>query len=289
MRSTLTSPRVEDMKRKRRVYRIRLTILISVLAVSLIGAVAYFSGHPRVSINSIVVTGTHIINPADIEDTVLNQISGTYVYLFAKRNSFIYPRRRIYSNLLSQFPRIDSLSVYRDGMNTIHIAVTERSGSYLYCGEAIPELLSEVGENCYFINNDGYVFDTAPYFSGNVYFKYYLSLPEGKVDPLGVQIISPENFHVLAGFIDSLTSLGFKPSHVVIGADKIGTVYLLHSDQATEPQILFKNTDELHTMLSNLTASMAKPEFANEIRSKYTSLLYIDLRFNNKVVYKFNE
>lgn len=289
MRSTLTSPRVEDMKRKRRLYRTRLTILITILSVSLIGALAYFSGHPRISIKTITVTGTHIINPADIESLVTDSLSGKYVYLFTKRNSFIYPHRKIYSTILSEFPRIDTLSVYREGITTLHIAITERAGSYLYCGESVPEAITDVGENCYFINNDGYVFDKAPYFSGSVYFKYYLPLPEGVSSPLGSQVVSVDTFHSLAQFVDGVAGLGLKPNYVAISADGSGTLSLVHADGATTPQILFKNTDDLHTMLGNLTAAMTKPQFANEVTSKYSSLLYIDLRFNNKVVYKFNE
>jgi hypothetical protein len=34
---------------------------------------------------------------------------------------------------------------------------------------------------------------------------------------------------------------------------------------------------------------MKKQEFADEIISKYDDLLYIDLRFKNKVFYKFKD
>jgi hypothetical protein len=44
----------------------------------------------------------------------------------------------------------------------------------------------------------------------------------------------------------------------------------------------------LDIILDNLSVSMGKPEFANDIHSKYDTLLYIDLRFDNKVLYKFN-
>ncbi len=288
MRDTLTSPRLEDMKRKRRARRRRMLILLAILFVVFVGALAYFSAHPRVTISTVVVSGTRIINPEDLEDTVRENLTGKYAYLFKKSNSLIYPRKRIYDTLSREYTRIENLSIYRDNLTTLHVAVTERSGSYLYCGAAVPELVSEIGENCYFINSDGYVFDKAPYFSGNVYFKYYMKIPEDESsNPLGKQMIAKERFYMLAQFIDGVSMLGLDPTYVVVDGEDTGTLYLDHADMATSPKIIFKNTDTVLSMLDNLRASMAKQEFANEIKSKYSTLLYIDLRFNNKVVYKF--
>ena len=47
------------------------------------------------------------------------------------------------------------------------------------------------------------------------------------------------------------------------------------------------NTDDFDMILDNLSISMKKKEFAEEINTKYNTLLYIDLRFKNKVLYKF--
>jgi hypothetical protein len=68
-----------------------------------------------------------------------------------------------------------------------------------------------------------------------------------------------------------------------------GTVYLSSKDGDTTPEIIFKDDSDLDSILGNLSSSMTKPEFANEIRTKYSTLLYIDLRFDNKVVYKFKD
>jgi len=276
------------MKRKVRRYRIRFSILLFILFISIVGSLAYFSSYPRLVFNKINVNGTRIINPSDIESSLQEGMKGKYVYLFTRNNSLIYPKKTIYNNLLAKFPRIETLAIYRDNLNTLHVDITERAGAYLYCGELVPEMASDIGENCYFVNNDGYVFDKAPYFSGNLYFKYYMPLPDGSANnPLSKQILPPSSFHALARFVDSITDLGFKPNYVVLDKDGNATLYLNHAPNATNTQIIFKNNENIDTMLANLSASMKKSEFANEINSKYSSLLYIDLRFNNKVIYKF--
>jgi predicted nucleic acid-binding Zn ribbon protein len=184
MRDILTSPRDIEIKRTRRIKKIRLFVIFFLIFILIIGTLSFFSGDKHVVIDKVVVSGNQIIDSKDIEDEVYKNISGKYIYLFSKANSFIFPHSKIYDSLILDFPRIEKLSMRKDGLKTIHIDITERVGSYLYCGASIPENKDDVGENCYFMNNNGYIFDKAPYFSGNVYFKYYMAI-NGVENPLG--------------------------------------------------------------------------------------------------------
>jgi len=287
MRDILTSPRLEDIKRKRKARIIRLIILFGILFLSIFGALAYFSSYHRVTIHTVEVTGNRIINTTDVQTVVTNDISGRYIHLFSRANILIYPKGKIYKDLITAFPRIQSLDISLDRFNTLHIDLVERQAAFLYCGASIPAIPTDVGENCFFINNDGYIFDKAPYFSGNVYFKYYMKLPGSDTRALGSQMLPQDQFHALASFIDKITSLGFKPIYLSENDDGIDTLYLDNGNNPIIPQIIFKAHDDLPTILSNLTTAMAQPEFANDIHSKYATLLYIDLRFTDKVLYKF--
>ncbi|MFA6515343.1 MAG: hypothetical protein WCT42_03725 [Candidatus Paceibacterota bacterium] len=287
MRDIPTSPRIIEIKHKRRIRRLRLIILFFILFISIVGALSFFSSNKHIVINKVVVIGTHIIDQEDIEKEVYKNISGKYIYLFSRNNSLIYPHSKIYKNLLLKFPRIESLSVGRDNLNTLQIKIVERTGAYLYCGEEVPENKNDVGENCYFINNDGFIFDKAPYFSGNVYFKYYMKIENEAGNPQGKQMTNVENFYNLARFIDKITALGFKPIYIVKDQDGTNYLYLNHGANGTLPKIVFKNDADLSVIQDNLLLSMKKKEFADEINSKYNTLLYIDLRFKNKVLYKF--
>ncbi len=285
MRDVLTSPRVKDIKHKRRVSRMRFLVLILILVVSFVGALAYFSGHRRLTIHAINVTGTQIINTSDVQSVVQKDLAGKYVYLFARADTAIYPHDQIYTDLIRAFPRIQTLSITRSGWNALSVVITERAGAFLYCGTQIPALEADQGDNCYFVNNDGYIFDKAPYFSGNIYFKYYLSL--NSVNPLGTQMLPVDTFHQLTQFIDKVEALGFKADYVSIDQNGMYELYLDHAPTATSPVITFNSDNDLSVIADNLTTAMATPQFANEINSKYATLLYIDLRFKDKVLYKF--
>lgn len=287
MKDIPTSPRIIQIRRNRRARRLRLIILFFILFISITWALSFFSKDEHVVIDQIVIEGTHIIDQEKVESAINQDLSGRYFYLFSRANSFIYPQKKIYNNLILNFPRIESLSITRDGLKTLHIDITERMGSYLYCGANIPEKKEDIGENCYFLNNYGFIFDKAPYFSGNVYFKYYMPLEAGILNPLGKQMTSVEHFHSLQRFIDGINSIGLKPIYIVVEPDGTYSLYLNHGTNDTVPKITFKSDNDLEVILDNLSLSMKKKEFADEINSKYNTLLYIDLRFRNKVLYKF--
>ena len=287
MKDIPTSPRIAEIKHKRRVGRIRLAVLVSILFISIILASSYFSSYTKVTINKIVITGNSIIDEKEVRSKILQDLDGKYLKLFSHSNFLIYPNSKIYNDLITDFPRIESLVVGRDGINTLQISIKERSGSYLYCGITLPEIKNDIGENCYFVNNNGLIFDKAPYFSGNLYFKYYLAIKKEKENPLGSQVFESSRFHSLARFIDGVTSLGFKPIYLVVSDDGIYSLYLKSIDTNSNPKILFKEDNNLETILDNFSTAISKKEFKDEINGKYDKLLYIDLRFKNKVLYKF--
>lgn len=287
MKDIPTSPRILAMKRRRRIIKIWLGILFVVLFVLFVWFFSFLSRYERVTIENIAITGTHILDQDGIESVIKKNLSGKYLYLFSRNNSFIYPHNKIYDDLIFNFPRIKSLRIYLDNLSTLHVDIIERTGKYLYCGSNIPVVKNDIGENCYFVNNDGLIFDDAPYFSGNIYFKYYLTLEGKDVDPLGKQMLDVNKFYKISRFIDSLAVVGFNPIYMFKDKDGIGYLYLNHGISDTIPKIIFKSDDDLDLLLDNLSIAMKKKEFADEIKSKYTKLLYIDLRFKDKVLYKF--
>jgi hypothetical protein len=287
MKDIPTSPRIARIKHNRRVKRLRLIVLSSILFISIIAGLSYFSSYHRITINKIIISGNSIVNSQDMEARIRAKLAGRYIGLFSRSNFLIYPQKKIYNDLVVNFPRIESLAVTREGLNTLHVSLTERAGSFLYCGLAIPDKKEDVGENCYFVNNNGYIFDKAPYFSGDVYFKYYTAITGDISNPLGTQMLTEVRFHDLVRFIDGVSALGFKPTSLTIDTNGTHSLYLKSANSKPNPKIVFKADNNLSIILDNFITAMSKKEFANEINSKYDTLSYIDLRFKNKVLYKF--
>jgi len=286
MKRIPTPKRVIMIKHQRRIQILRLSFLLLILFLSIVGALAYFSFNKNITITKVTVEGTNIINSSEVIFVVKSGLTGKYYNLFSRADSFIFPRKEIYNNLIKHFPRIEEVSIVKKNLNTLQINIKERLGSYLYCGNTIPDVLSKIGENCYFMNSDGYIFGKAPYFSGDVYFKYYLKINDDK-SILGQNVMNLNHFHKLVRFINGITSLGFKPISLVIDTSGKEILYLNHNLDESTPEIIFQTSNNFDKILSNLSAAMNTTKFSNEITSRYNTLQYIDLRFNNKVLFKF--
>jgi hypothetical protein len=286
MRDIPKSPRIIEIKRKRRRKMIKLSILLFLIFILLVIGLSYLSREKHIVINNIKVNGAHVLNQEDIIEIAKNEMTGKYLYLFSRNNTFIYPSNDIHKALLINFPRIKELSLGLNGLNELEINIEERKEEFLYCGDSIPEDKEKIGDNCYFLNDDGLIFDEAPYFSGDIYFKYYIPLEEN-TEPLGKEMLEKDRFHELSYFFNRIDKLGFKSVYFEMAKDGINYLYLEKRDNKNNPKIIFRNSDNLDILLENLTLAMKKDEFSGEIKQKYNILEYIDLKFKNKILYKF--
>ena len=291
MRDIPTSPRVLEIKRARKKARVRSFVIFGIFFVLIVVGLSFLSSWGKITINKTNINGAHIIREDEILKIVNNDLSGKYFYLFSKNNYFIYPKTKIENDLLKNFTRIEKLSIKDSKVDTLEISLTERSGSFLWCGESVPTVFEDIGENCYFINNDGYIFDRAPYYSGNLYFKFYLPIEMEGNSPLGKQMLSKNEFISIVEFIDKINSLGLKSIYLVFNQDGTRDLFLEKKSPSTNnPKIIFYTDGDngnLIRLAENLSLAMAKSEFAEEIKNNYNKLLYIDLKFKNKVLYKF--
>lgn len=284
-RDILSSPRVEEIKRTKKKAMIRNSILYFLLAVFVVVGLSFLSSYKKMTINNIKIVGNKILSSEEIENVINENLAGKYLYLFSKKNAFIYPHDRIYDGLLSHFTRIEKLSLDVKNVNTLEVFIKERSGLYMWCGENIPLSVDQMGDNCYFINDSGYIFDHAPYVSGNLYFKYFIPIPDTK-NILGSSMMDEKTFRSFVRLIDDISMSGLEPSHLTYVDDEV-YIYLSHKDGATNPYIMIKKDADFKKLGDDISVAMSQAEFKDEVLGKYDNLLYIDMRFDDKVFYKF--
>jgi len=280
-RDIITSPRVLEIKRHKKRIIFRRFFLFFILFISIIIGLAYFSGSSRFLVKDIKIVGNKVIDSKKVEMVIKETLKGRYFYLFKRANALIYPKAEIEANITKFFPRIKALKVYKENWFNIVVDISERSGSYLYCGQNIPEEKNDIGDNCYFVNDEGYVFDRAPYFSGNVYFKFYIANQYQGDELLGRDILPTQEFVKLINFIEEIESLGFKP--IILDLNKEDEYYLF-LEGISDPKIIFKKDNDLDSLFVNLSSAMNEKKFREIIKNNYNTLSYIDLRYKNKVL-----
>ena len=273
-RAVLYSPRLSELRRKRRNIFFLKTVFFILIFAFFIGGLAFVSKIRKLNINDIVVTGNKIVDSEAIKEVAQADLSGEYLWLFPKTNLVLYPKTKIQNDLYARFGRLKDISLGLNG-RIIQITVSERTGLYTWCGSAPGAEKSQI-EKCNFVDENGYIFDEAPYFSGDVYFKLY-GEPFKNNYPV---------FNDLINFKKNLEMMGIKPVALYVKEDANAVIFL-SATSSKAPEIIFKTDTDFAEMLENLQTALTTEPLQTDFKKKYTSLEYIDLRFGNKVYYKF--
>lgn len=278
------SPYLTESKKKKRRAKIKKIIFSTLIFAAIFSGLAYLSKWEKLNIKTVEVSGNRGVDSLLVERAVQEQISGYYLWFFPKSNFLIYPKGKIKSDLADKFKTFQDISVNLQGAQKIMVRVSERVGKYTWCGVELPAEAS-TQYKCYFMDTEGYIFGEAPYFSGDVYLKFFGNGAEGEK-------FYPDIFSKLLTFRKSIEEIGLKAPSLLVREDGDIELYLSSSvsfDAAltSAPKIIFKTSSDFDKLIENLQAALDTDPLKTDFKKKYSSLEYIDLRFGNKVYYKF--
>ncbi len=278
------SPKLRALRDKRRKRRMRVCILLGILLLLLIGTFIYVSHLPRIQLTLVIVSGNKVVDTDEIISHVEQKLEGKYAYVIPHRMAFLYPKEEIVADLVASFPRFKSVAVYRANHTTLQVTVEEVRGRALWCGTNIH------AENapCYFTDESGKIVSEAPQYSGNVYPRFFGGTLVSGTDPLGKVFIDEVTFGNLLAFFERVQVLGFQVKAVEIGEADEDTFLLDLGNSAAAP-LRFQKDDDFVMLAGNLAAAIGNPELAKSLKTDKANLEYFDLRFTNKVYYKFSD
>lgn len=253
----------EFHKRQERRRKFNLVVYGIIVVVLLISPVFILRSSKQLVSQIDVVSGT--TSGVALKSLVERDISGSYFGLFPKRSAFLVPKETIVADVLKAFPQLASATVSRNGLNALKLETVERTPSALYCSD-----------KCYFVDETGFIFDEAPSFTPGVY-SVFRSNPVLD-NPVGQTLLTAEELKTLESFYTNLPRLSITPLYIQLSSTEVriyvdGGAYLVwNRDQA--PTDVFSN---LETVLANKVIKLAD----------LSTLEYIDLRFGEKVFYRF--
>lgn len=230
------------------------------------------------SFENIVVTDTQ-----DITLHVTQYLDERFLY--PKSNRIWFSERRLERFVAQSFPRLDMVDVSLVSGNTIKIWASERQGAFLWCGDFLQEV--RVDAPCYFADASGFVFDSAPFFAGTTFVRLY-GVVDGE-NPVGQQGISPEIFSSFEKLDAVVRSFGFSIQAIQEYSDG-QYEFVLNSQKSIEhaPRIRFVLLGDVDG-ITNLEFALKEQSALLEIREKYDTLEYLDVRFADQVIYKFKD
>lgn len=260
------------LQKKRKVFWVNFT-LVAFDILLWIFVVSFFTHFKPLQIAEINFAGNEAVGDYYLTQTINQELAGNYLGIFSKNNIVIFPKSKIESDILSQFPRVSNVAVVRSGLGSILVNIVERKPKSLWCpGVAAVSAVS----GCYLMDESGRAFAVAPDFSGQTYLEYF----NGESGDLTNQLFkSSFNFQELAFFTDSLRGAGILINKINSTSNGDLELYL-----ETGGRIIVGSTQTLGKTFDNLNSVWNDNDL--NLKASATKLDYIDLRFGNKVFYK---
>ncbi len=278
----LSSP--EKRKKKRTKLLIKAGVITS--AILLVFGLGIYGLHSdRIRISDIVVEGERVVAQKEIIDMAQKELEGSYMKIFPKDGIFFYPKEKIIKSIAENFGRISDVEVRRSKLTALTITVVERDPTALWCGKNIIEDEGSITTSCYFVDETGLIFAPAPHFSGSVYFKYYSELLGGAstVNPIDRRFLSREDFTKTVSFVEELNKVGLKTYQLLIDTQGAYEFFL----GTGAGKVVVNPEDDYVQLLRNLQVALETKQAEREEEDIALDLEYIDLRFDNKVLFKF--
>lgn len=252
----------------------KMAIFAAVIFV--IAGLIYGFRHPDWQLKNINVTGTRAISDKEIRSLIFGEISGNYAFLVPRASIFLLREKNLIAKLREEFPRVEKVSLTRRLPDGLEVDIVERKLWAILCNDNFtPENREDT--QCVFMDSEGRALDQAPDSSGSLVVKIKTDFP---ALPLGENLLASDFVEYLKEFGDKIEE-GIGSAVVVYELSSVlsGEFKLVLNDDFT--LLVNKNAD------ATAVLKVLKTVLEEEIEDKRKDLDYVDLRFGNKVFYRF--
>jgi len=244
---------------KRKIYRSR-GFWFFFLFLIIIGVSTYFVFFSDLlRVKNIEVSGTGKVSADEVKSIFLTEISKKMLF-FLPKNILSVDFDKLSNDVSSKFPEIEKVSVKIVLPNTVSAEIIEKTPEGCWCAYS----------ECYYFDKYGVVYQK------NSNCNNLLTINSDKKPELTKQIISENELNNVSKIFKDVSGL-VKIKNLNFYDEKI----ILETNQGWK--IYFKHGDDIPGQIVNLKAILEQKVPVE----KQDNLNYIDLRFGNKVFYKF--
>lgn len=266
------------VRRRKSVFKNRF-FWLGILTLVLIGIVLYFALFASFfQIQEIQISGNQKVKKEDLENFVWEKVNRKIV-LFQTKTIFLVNFQEIERNLLEKFPKISTVHLKREFPDILILNIQEREPLFIFCKNS---------DSCFYLDKQGVIFD--PVRNGISYGVEKISEVEGlllKIRDfrsqeinLGKKVIEDDLLKGVRGIVLKLReNLEISVKELTLFEEKIEV------QTVQDFEIYFNPKGDISNQIQSLT-SVLKKEIPLENRG---NLEYIDLRFGNRVYYKYKQ
>lgn len=244
---------------------LRTFFIFFIFVILVCGAVIGLFFVDKFKIKNVAIEGNSILKEEEIRQQVETVMSAKILGIIPQDRFFSFPAEKVKSNLVSVFGRLDSVEIKKEGFSAVSVFVRER--------EPVAILCVAESKDCFFIDETGFIFEEAPFFSSGVFVKF---LDEHSTRPqIGQFLTEKETLERLFDFVDK-AGYFFDITEIYLNDNGV------YKFQATDGvQLILDEVDDWDLVFSNFETFLKDYKDVG-----YLDFEYIDLRFGNKVFYK---
>src|SRR3989344_9673542 len=254
-------------RRQRKSILFKVLIGIGIFGVA--SAIATFLFYiPSLRVSNINIFGLNAGGEKKLRAEIFGVLEGRKWFIIPRDHMFFLPKENV-ENILSEEYTFSNFAVKKEFPSALSISITERRTWAIWC--------SENGNSCLLLDEGGLAFDKSAALSGGV----ILSIVDAREDDfLHKNILPPEDFNKISRMTEGIAKI-IQSDIVKIYIKKDGETYYLYPKNGFY-MIIDAETD-IEKSLENLSLALR----SGEIKEKSNALEYVDLRFPDKVFYKF--
>jgi cell division septal protein FtsQ len=257
--------------------RKRIRVVIAMVVSALVGAAVYsvhaISYHAAVRIQDISVRGTVAQDSVAIQTYVRGMLRSDARSFIAPDTILTYPKETIRAGMIRTFPRLKSVQIGRARMfsTELVIDVNEREPFGVWCDRGVPTI-----GGCFAFDESGLIFAEASQTTQPV-LPYIFMGGVDRENAIGTVYI-PLRMQEIRDLLQRLREARFAPRAFSVLDEKD---FLINLENGFTIKATFGMP--IDTVVHNLELVAVSPT----LRGKEQDLEYIDLRFGNRVYYKF--
>ncbi len=288
MRLPLPVPGLDRRRSPLRARRRKVRALISFGALVLIAGIVYgvslISYLPRFSIQTIEVSGAKEVPVSLITKYVEMELYDGSHRILSRSNLFLYPRTSIEKAVAGYFPRIRTASISRESLlaQAITVLVEERAPYARWCPS--PFAPGKPAGDCFLMDDGGFIFaDVATSTDALKTHYVFRGAIATSTSPIGQQFL-PGRLSGILALLDRLGQAGRSAESVSVESEQDFEVTVSPAEGAKRGFIVRASFgNDGGAVVRNLELVLS----SDILRGKEAELEYVDLRFGNRVYYKF--
>ncbi len=271
--STIKLDKNSELRRSR---RIKLFFVFLLFILLVLGGVVGFLRKKDFQISEVTISGTKSLDPEIILKSSHKYLDGHYAIIIPKTNTLLLSKSDLIHYILEQIPSIEKASITFKAKNSIDIAVSEKKPSYVWCDTS-----------CYFVDDTGMIYEPSPQFTQGV----FITFTGGTVDedPIKDHFVSEKQFGDILKTLAALAQLNVHVLNINFGDD---TTIHIDSIKGTtvgiETKLIITKDETNQDIFDALSLLMNDKTFTGALATKGGLLQYIDIRFPDKIYYKFD-